>query len=76
MEPELCFVRTMSRVHRVDFDRFGAHHATDDFAEAIAAVAHRQDFELIVRTNRMPAFGDRLACLASCQRSFELVWND
>jgi hypothetical protein len=66
----------MRSIDGINCDRFSAHHATDDFAEAIAAVAHRQDFELIVRTNRMPAFGDRLACLASCQRSFELVWND
>src|SRR3954471_8297481 len=76
IEPKLRFVRAMSGVNGFDFDRLGADQAADDFAEAVAAVAHGEDFELIVRADGAPALGDGFGGLAGGQGSFEFVRYD
>jgi hypothetical protein len=54
----------------------GAEQTTEDFAEAIAAVGHRQETEGILRPRLSPAARDRCRGGSGGERSFKFVRND
>src|SRR5687768_3453153 len=74
--PPRSIDRFMSSVDRgvTSFLRF--QESADDFAEAVAAVAHRQKFQFIAGAGFAPSRGDCARSFIRTQGALEFIWND
>ncbi len=76
MPPPGGLTRPMRRVHRFDGLQFCLKDAADDFAKAIAAVAHREQRQVILRPRSFPTRRYGLCRLVSGECALELVRAD
>src|SRR6185369_11041200 len=70
------FARAMRGVLRLDGLRFGAQQSADGFAKTVAAIADREEIQLVVRAHLTPTAGDGGGGFAGGQCALELVGRD
>ena len=74
--PPLGLARAMGRINCSDGLNLGAEQFADNFAKAIAAVAHRQQSQRVLWSGSAPAASNGLSGLTGTECALELIGNN